>query len=224
MSEEILAMISETVCEMVEQSKCDVRSVRERICEHVDEDSFNLAVYDFEVVITERIMQRIKETEIGDLIAEHLIEQLNNAISSSFLGKMIGDSVVERFGTAISTSVDKYIDENGESFISNVVRTELFNMCETPVSNVINRIESSGYDILEAVIEVYKHFVEEKAYSAIKGLDIGAIAADSIRAMDNKELECLVMSAMKTELGAVVNLGALIGFVLGLINMTFYLL
>jgi len=37
--------------------------------------------------------------------------------------------------------------------------------------------------------------------------------------MDVREFEQLVLSVMKKELQAVVNLGALIGFVIGLINL-----
>jgi uncharacterized membrane protein YheB (UPF0754 family) len=37
--------------------------------------------------------------------------------------------------------------------------------------------------------------------------------------MKVEELEALVMSVMKHELGMIVNLGALIGFVLGLVNV-----
>ena len=51
---------------------------------------------------------------------------------------------------------------------------------------------------------------------------IRAIAEKAVREMDGKELESLVLSAMKTELKAVVNLGALIGFLLGLFNLAIY--
>lgn len=37
--------------------------------------------------------------------------------------------------------------------------------------------------------------------------------------MDVREFEKLVLSVMKKELQAVVNLGALIGFIIGLINL-----
>lgn len=42
---------------------------------------------------------------------------------------------------------------------------------------------------------------------------------DKINRMDVREFEKLVLSVMKKELQAVVNLGALIGFVIGLINL-----
>ena len=42
---------------------------------------------------------------------------------------------------------------------------------------------------------------------------------DKIVSMDVKELEVLILSVMKHELGMIVNLGALIGFILGLVNL-----
>ena len=46
-----------------------------------------------------------------------------------------------------------------------------------------------------------------------------AVVEEKINAMDVRELESLILSVMKHELGMVVNLGALIGFVLGLLNL-----
>ena len=50
-------------------------------------------------------------------------------------------------------------------------------------------------------------------------IDIAAVVEDKINRMDVREFEKLVLSVMKKELQAVVNLGALIGFVIGLINL-----
>ncbi|OYO91046.1 DUF445 domain-containing protein, partial [Lachnotalea glycerini] len=44
---------------------------------------------------------------------------------------------------------------------------------------------------------------------------------NKIEEMDVMELEELILSVMKKELGAVVNLGAVIGFILGIINIFF---
>ncbi|MDD7306868.1 MAG: DUF445 family protein [Eubacteriales bacterium] len=48
---------------------------------------------------------------------------------------------------------------------------------------------------------------------------MAAVVEDKINQMDVREFEQLVLSVMKKELQAVVNLGALIGFVIGLINL-----
>lgn len=223
LSPEVTSMVWDAANDIVESAKSSGASVREVICSRVDEGSFNVIVDDLEKSITERIMRRLRNEELGNLISDHLTEQLGNAMSGSFIGMMMGDSLAEKFGNAISASVEKYIDDNGDRLIGEIVHSELSDIENMKFALVINGIENSGYDIAASLAEVYRSFVHEKAYEAMKDLNIGEMAAESIRSMDNAELERLVMSTMKTELGAVINLGALIGLVLGLINMAIYL-
>ena len=53
--------------------------------------------------------------------------------------------------------------------------------------------------------------------SLTESIDVCAIVEEKINAMDVKEREKLVLSVMKKELNAIVNLGALIGLILGII-------
>lgn len=65
----------------------------------------------------------------------------------------------------------------------------------------------------------YDKIVSKAIDGLLKDLDISAVVEAKINAMDMHELETLCMSVMKKELNAVVNLGAIIGFVLGIINI-----
>jgi hypothetical protein len=49
--------------------------------------------------------------------------------------------------------------------------------------------------------------------------DLRSIIEEKINAMDVNELESLVLTVMKKELDVIVNLGAVIGLVLGMINL-----
>ena len=50
-------------------------------------------------------------------------------------------------------------------------------------------------------------------------IDLASLIEDKINAMDVMELEDMVLSVMKKELNTIVNLGALIGFVIGILNI-----
>ena len=50
-------------------------------------------------------------------------------------------------------------------------------------------------------------------------LNISQMIEDKINAMDIQMFEDLVMSVMKNELNAIVNLGFLIGLIIGIINI-----
>ena len=58
----------------------------------------------------------------------------------------------------------------------------------------------------------------DKILSIIRDFDFSALVEARIEKMDVLEVEKMLLSVIKKELGAVVNLGALIGFILGLFN------
>ena len=74
---------------------------------------------------------------------------------------------------------------------------------------------------VDVCMKLYERMVDEKAESLIQMLNLRGVAENKILAMQPEEVETLVMSIMKKELGAVVNLGALVGFVIGLLNLLF---
>ena len=52
----------------------------------------------------------------------------------------------------------------------------------------------------------------------MESMDIAGIVETKIKDMDVEHLEELVLEVMKKELDAIVNLGAVIGFVIGILN------
>ena len=53
----------------------------------------------------------------------------------------------------------------------------------------------------------------------MRHIDISVLVEEKVRSMEMAELEDMVMSMMKKELNSVVRLGALLGFVIGFINV-----
>lgn len=107
------------------------------------------------------------------------------------IAMFVNENMIASFAGPIGSKVESYIATNGKELIQEKVAEEVASLEEKPVS-----------DIVEA-------------------FDICGIVENKINEMDVKELEQLIMSVMKHELGVIVNLGALIGFVLGLFNLFF---
>lgn len=223
LSPEVLGKVRETAAEITEKMKQDqATSVRQLATRHTDETGFDVAVNRLETVIADKAFERLLEADLGSTVSDYMTTQVNSMMSGSFLGQMFGESLLSGVGPMVEQSVNEYIEANGRSIIGSIVRSEMHNIAEMPVEKIINGIESSGYDIPEIAEDLYRKFVDEKAYELISAFDMGSIAADSIISMDNEQLEELVLATMRTELNAVVNFGALIGLILGLVNMLIY--
>ena len=80
------------------------------------------------------------------------------------------------------------------------------------------------FDISEQILrgmiaDTYKKIVHTSVEMIFSQIQISKLVQEKIDAMDMDEVENLVLTVMKNELGMIVNLGALIGFVLGILNI-----
>lgn len=184
-------------------------------------DELSAAAKDF---ITDRVFERVSNAGLGQIAADTVNEKLSQALAGSFIGHMMGGSVTQMMAPAVAQTVDGYISEHGRELIEKMVGEEVDSILDMKASSVVDSIEKAGIDPGAKAAEIYTAAVKKKSGEVIVLLDAGGIIRDTIENMDNEQLEDLVMSTMKTELGAVVNFGALIGLVLGLINMLIYLI
>ena len=174
--------------------------------------------------ITERVFEKVSSAGLGRIAADTVNEKLGQALAGSFLGHMMGGSVTQMMGPAVAQTVDGYIAEHGREIIGKMVDEEVDSVLDMKASSVMEAIDKSGTDFGAKAADIYESAVKSKSGEMLERLNIGGIMQETIEDMDNEQLEDLVMSTMKTELGAVVNFGAVIGLALGIINMIIYLI
>ena len=71
----------------------------------------------------------------------------------------------------------------------------------------------------EKITAAYRESIVNAVNSALRRINVAQVVEDKINSMSVGELEKGVMQVMKTELNMIVNLGALIGLVIGSINI-----
>ena len=110
----------------------------------------------------------------------------------------------------------QYLDGEGYVYLNLKIKGEI----ETVRSRTLGQEAAAlNLDIGGFTDRIFDEFIDEKLGTLTSKIDIAAVVEDKINRMDVREFEKLVLSVMKKELQAVVNLGALIGFVIGLINL-----
>ena len=102
-----------------------------------------------------------------------------------------------------------------------MVTKELNKYASYTTSDIYNSIESSNISIQNLVINIYEDFIIKTMPSILNSINISNIVKNKINSMEVLELENLILQIMKKELNALINLGALIGFILGLVNLLF---
>ncbi len=171
--------------------------------------------------LAESILEKAGQVDLDSVIAQFGQEAVNSFLGSHpMLAMLIGENAQNAICSQLAGVVREYLDKHGEETIKGFAKNYMRDLADKPVSTLVQKI--SDQERLQAALhDVIHNVVSKHGASLLDQIDIAVIVAQKIEAMDVNELENLVLSVMKQELQAIVNLGALIGAVIGTINIFF---
>lgn len=169
--------------------------------------------------VTDHAVERVQEMDLGDTVAQQVLTAVQEKVKGSLLAMMLNDEMLQGFSAPIAKKINEYLSENSEQLLAPAVCDELNQLEHKTAGELVRYLLDSGVDVPELGVTLYEAVVTKHLPDMLKTVDVAGIAERQIAALSAEELEKMVLSVMKRELSAVVNLGALIGFVLGLLNL-----
>lgn len=188
---------------------------------YVEKEDYTTMRGNLEDFITEKISSGLEQMDVGGIIAEEGAREVKNKFQGSMVSMFLNDDLIQSIAVPIGNKVGEYIRENGREKIHPIVVGEIAAAENLPVKQLMEKVPLGQDKILELVESIYVKFVEEKAEELAEKFHIAQVVEEKINEMDILEVEHILLGIMKKELNAVVNLGALIGFILGLLNLFF---
>ena len=137
------------------------------------------------------------------------------------LALFVSDELVASILHPFGAEFVKYIEENGSDLLKPELENQIASLESESIAELCNKMEKDEEWIREKIIDAYHNVVELAAGNIMKYINITGIVEDKINSMPVEDLEKLVLSVMKKELDTIVNLGALVGALLGIFNMIF---
>ena len=195
--------------------------VKEKILDAIEEDSYNKTVEFIKNSLTNSIINTLKEEDIGSIVANQIEIAAKEKLQGSILGIFGANNLISKISEEASKKINEYIDQNGKEIISVIIMEKISDLEDTEICEIAKKINESPIDVISLTMNIYNRIIEENLSKILKTIDISKIVEDKINSMDMLELEKMILEIMNKELKAIVNLGAIIGFVLGLLNLTF---
>lgn len=171
--------------------------------------------------LTDVLADRVLDMQLGQVISQEVLDAVRHKVSGSLIGMILSEEMLESFAAPIRDGVDHYLDGNVHALLAPQVEKLWQEAEQKTIEDVGQVLQDTGIQLTDIVMQIYETLVSQKGITMLQMLHLGEIAEHKVMAMQPEELEGLVMSVMKKELGAVVNLGALVGFVIGLLNLMF---
>jgi uncharacterized membrane protein YheB (UPF0754 family) len=218
LSEEMKAKVLNEINESM-YSGDDSHTIKSILSQHVSQESYEGLKTKLEDIICEKVMVGFSKIDVGTIIANEGGSVIREKTKGTMLAMFVNDDLINSMALPIGQQVEAYAREHGAEMIKPVVREGIINVENEPSQKLMEKAGIEEGYIREITEKIYTGFVQKKIGEMIKGFDIAGIVEKKVNDMDVMEIETLVLSVMKNELNAVVNLGAIIGFVIGLLNI-----
>lgn len=217
--------MKEKVVEETEQflrkQQVNENSFNEILLSYAKQEKINEKKDQIVEVIMEKVVYYLKEVQLGDIVANEVLNAAKQYVQGTFLAMMINDDMLMPIARKIAERVDAYVDGDGICLIRGAINAEAEKLLNQQVSVYANQLVEEKESIENVVLAVYESFIREQMHRFLQQMDLCRLVEDKINEMGVAEVEELVLSIMKKELHSVINLGAVIGFVIGLVNMAF---
>ena len=220
LSEKMINGISSRFIALI-NSEIKNKPINEILLKYIDNNKLDTINNNLADLLTDKIMTNLSSLNVGQLIADQGAVAIKEKVQGSFLAMMVNDKLINSLTTLLSEKINNYISENGHEIITPLMIKEINNLESQNSEYFIDKFNLSDNDIETMIKEIYTSLIKDSANSIIKNMNVSEIVENKVNQMDTLEIENLVMSVMKKELNAVVNLGALIGLILGIINAFF---
>ena len=166
-------------------------------------------------LLTDKIVTGIEGLDIAGLLKKEG-GSIASAVSQKnpLIGMFLNENTIASFAAPLSERVITYLEGDGKLRLRELLDSEVSKLEEKPLGEIFGKRESAE----RLLASVYHRLVSDHADSIVARFRISDIVEERVRAMPPEDLEKLILSVMKKELNDVIRLGAVIGFVMGLIT------
>lgn len=171
--------------------------------------------------ISDGVVEEIKNTDFVPVIREIGNQALSGYLQNPMIAMLLNPSMLDGIYGKISDNIKEYAENNGKQVVENYIHRKIGEIQKVSVKDLFTYTDIESTVITEKVSQIVDEFMTDKGMELLNTVDIKGIVSEKIETMKVEELEALVMYVMENELKAVVNLGAVLGALIGIVNVFF---
>ena len=245
LSEDMVGKVRSAVKEFISTQQRNDETVVQFLGHYLSKEEIDTFAQNINQSITKQTYEKLADSSVGEKVAhiaiDHVAQKLTidgaqellSGIGGALggLGGMaaglFGGNIVAKFLGVLrepaehflAKNINTMLRDNGEEIVSNMIGGEVDNFLNKSVSNLLEGHEEQLAQAVNTIESIYRSIITEHLPKILQSIDISKIVRERINEMDVNETEKLIFQVMDKELKAIVWLGALLGLVMGSINI-----
>lgn len=245
LSDEMTQKVRNSVEDFLNAQKKNQECVAEFLRHYLSEEELQGIIASVNSSLTNQVHSKLTDSEVGKNVAHvvvgHVVDKMKamnpTEILSGFTGgfgglkaaaaTMFGGSLLGKFFSLLrepaenmlANNINSMLQKNGSEIVSNMIGNETQTLMNTPIAKLLEGKDEQIKQIVNTIESVYRTIISEHLPRILESVDIAKIVKERINEMDVNETEKLIFQVMDKELKAIVWLGALLGMLMGTINL-----
>ena len=245
LSEDMVGKVRSAVDEFIATQQRNNETVLQFLGHYLSKEEIDTISQNINQSITKQTYEKLADSSVGEKVAhiaiDHVAQKLTidgaqellSGIGGALggLGGMaaglFGGNIVAKFlgmlrepaEHFLAKNINTMLRDNGEEIVSNMIGGEVDNFLNKPVSKLLEGHEEQLAQAVNTIESIYRSIITEHLPKILQSIDISKIVRERINEMDVNETEKLIFQVMDKELKAIVWLGALLGLVMGSVNI-----
>jgi len=220
LSEATVQKLQDKVRAFLRKLSKDGRRVRDLLAKEEVRDRVDLNVDELTQKLTEGLTAKIIESKLGYTVVDSIIgDKMDFINQNKWLSMLVDDNAQKSIKEKLAEKVDEIIAEKAPDAVAAIVERYKDEIMDARICDLYARFEDKEDVIIDKLTGLYTSILGDNLGRLLKAINIEKIVVDKINGLDPAELETVIFGVMKKELRAIVYLGALLGFLMGFINL-----
>lgn len=217
-SEEMKNTFVDGVMNLINEKVSEDTTAKSMLSEILGEESYLEKRDNLAHILADRIVQGLLNMDVGKIITDRGVEVVKKKLSNPMLSFLVNEKTIKSIADPIGEQINEYIRSEGIDKIESFLSSEVSELENRQINSLFNNKEAVMLKIQSKLGDLYTSFVNSNVESFVKRFRISEIVEEKISNMSNESIEKLTLSVMENELGMIVKLGGIIGFLIGFFN------
>ena len=245
LSEEMIGKIRSAVEGFIATQQKNSETVAQFLEHYLSKEEIDSISQSVNQSITKQTYDKLADSSVGEKVAHVAIDHVAKKLTidgaqellagiggalggiGGMAAGLFGSNIVAKFLSMLrepaehflANNINTMLRNNGKEIVSNMVDGEVDNFLSKPVCRLLEGHEAQLAQAVDTIESIYRSVITEHLPKILDSIDISKIVRERINEMDVNETEKLIFQVMDKELKTVVWLGALLGLVMGSINI-----
>ncbi len=199
----------------------DERTVYEILRQPAIRDRVNPSGESMRKKLAEALSAKIVEARLGHEIVDSIIGNRMDFLTQNKLFSMLidGNNTKEAIRDKLAEKVNELIADRAPDAAAALVNRYRGELMQMRLCDLYEKYKDREEQVTNGVLELYTSLLGDNLGRLLQAIDIEKVVVDKINALDAVEIERTAFDIMKHELRAIVYLGALLGCIMGFVNL-----